>query len=265
MGIGNLQQALSLYGKPRGTPYAQLYFDSTPLRHEAAQAFLARLGDDSSTYLWRVYAAREALHLLRTDRGELERRQTLQLARNSAEEVLHPPDDTQVFGDPSALTDAYDGGEIVKLPVPYLAARGVAVDPGMGSLAASIGEQPGDYRGLRREALATLAYIGGQVQRIAHTRARLIVTSSVRDSKYQKALRATDIEATDNYSLHTTGYAFDVARHYASHAQALAFQFVLDRLTALNLVAWVREPQAIHVTVAHDAQRLEAPMGVRGG
>jgi hypothetical protein len=265
MGIGNLRQALSLYGKPAGIPYGQLYFDSTPLRHEAAQRFLARLGDDSSTYLWRVMAAREALRLLRTDRGELERRERLQTARNSAEELLHPPDKTEAFADPSALAGAYDDGNIVALPVPYLRAHGVAIDRGMGALAAGIGEQPSRYRGLRREALATLAYIGRQVQRISRSRGRLIVTSTVRDAKYQRTLASTDVEATDTYSLHTTGYAFDIARDYTSRAQALAFQFVLDRLTALNLVAWVREPRAIHVTVAHDAQRLEAPLGVRGG
>jgi hypothetical protein len=265
MGVGNLRQALSLYGAPNGIPYAQLFFDSTPQRHEASQRFLARLGDDSSTYLWRVNAAREALHLLRSDRDELERRQELQTRRNSAEVLLHPPDKTETFEDPGALGDAYDDGEIVPLPVPYLHAHGIAIDRGMGSVAASIGEQPDRYRGLRREALATLAYIGRQVRQIANTRSRLILTSTVRDEKYQRALASTDIEATDNYSLHTTGYAFDVARNYASRAQALAFQFVLDRLTALDLVAWVREPHAIHVTVAHDAERLEAPLGVRGG
>ena len=60
----------------------------------------------------------------------------------------------------------------------------------------------------------------------------LIVTSTVRDKDYQRVLAATDHEATHAYSLHTTGYAFDIARVYRSRAQALAFQFVLDRLTA---------------------------------
>jgi hypothetical protein len=212
-----------------------------------------------------VHAAREALRLLRTDRGELERREQLQTQRNSAEVLLHPPDKTKAFGDPDALGNAYDDGEIVALPPHYLRDHGVVIDRGMGAMAASIGQQPARYRGLRREALATLAYIGRQVRQIAGRRGRLILTSTVRDESYQRALAATDIEATDSYSLHTTGYAFDVARDYASRAQALAFQFVLDRLTALNLVAWVREPRAIHVTVAHDAERLEAPLGVRGG
>ncbi len=31
---------------------------------------------------------------------------------------------------------------------------------------------------------------------------------------------------------------------------------MLDRLQALNLITWVREPAAIHVTVAGDADRL---------
>ncbi|HEY3020173.1 MAG TPA: hypothetical protein VGJ32_08275, partial [Solirubrobacteraceae bacterium] len=265
MGIGNLRQALSIYGAPRGVPYVQLYFDATPLLHEAAQQFLARLGDDSSTYLWRVLAAREVMRLLRDDRGELERRARLQTARNSAEVLLHPPDDTETFTDPDALAGAYDDGDLVTLPGAYLRAHGVAADRGMGALAATVGADPARYRGLRREALATLAYVGTQVRRISRARAPLRVTSTVRDERYQRALLATDPEATGGYSLHTTGYAFDVARDYASREQALAFQAVLDRLTALNLIAWVREPGAIHVTVASDAQRLEEPMGVQPG
>jgi hypothetical protein len=68
---------------------------------------------------------------------------------------------------------------------------------------------------------------------------------------------AANIEATHGYSLHTTGYAFDIRRRYSSRAQALAFQFMLDRLQAMNLIAWVREPDAIHVTVSSSARRLE--------
>jgi hypothetical protein len=55
------------------------------------------------------------------------------------------------------------------------------------------------------------------------------------------------------YSLHTTGYAFDVARSYASARQAAAFQFVLDRLTATGAIAYIRESTAIHVAVASNA------------
>ena len=132
----------------------------------------------------------------------------------------------------------------------------------MGSLAGAVGEKPELYRGLRREALATLAYIGRQVRAVAGSRTALRVTSTVRDSQYQKHLLAVDVEATDNYSLHTTGFAFDISRAYASRAQAYAFQAVLDRLTALNLIAWLREPAAIHVAVSADAARLERSTGV---
>ena len=75
------------------------------------------------------------------------------------------------------------------------------------------------------------------------------MTSTVRDEAYQQQLVRRNREATRNYSLHTTGWAFDVARDYASRRQALAFQFVLDRLQVLDAIAWVREPGAIHITV----------------
>ena len=38
------------------------------------------------------------------------------------------------------------------------------------------------------------------------------MTSTVRDSRYQRVLAARNIEATRNFSLHTTGWAFDIAR-----------------------------------------------------
>jgi hypothetical protein len=84
----------------------------------------------------------------------------------------------------------------------------------------------------------------------------LSLTSTVRDEAYQRLLVSRNREATRNYSLHTTGWAFDVARRYRSGRQARAFQFVLDRLQVLNAIAWVREPAAIHVTASADARAL---------
>ena len=81
----------------------------------------------------------------------------------------------------------------------------------------------------------------------------LIVTSAVRDRSYQKQLGRKNAEATDAYSLHTTGWSFDVLREYESDAQASAFQFVLDRLQALGVIDYAVEPSAIHVTVSGDA------------
>jgi hypothetical protein len=78
----------------------------------------------------------------------------------------------------------------------------------------------------------------------------------VRDQSYQRRLLRRNTEATGAYSLHTTGYAFDIERRYRSPKQAEAFQFMLDRLQALNIIAYAREPRAIHVTVSGDARVL---------
>ena len=50
------------------------------------------LGDDSSTYLWRVLAAREIMRQYRADPEALQREAVLQSHKASAEEVLHPAD-----------------------------------------------------------------------------------------------------------------------------------------------------------------------------
>ena len=121
----------------------------------------------------------------------------------------------------------------------------------------------GDRATTRRRVLAGAGAVamaggilGGGVRAIAGTSRPLVLTSSVRDERYQALLVRRNIEATRAYSLHTSGWAFDIARSYANRKQALAFQYLLDRLTALDLIAWVREPGAIHVTVAGDADRL---------
>jgi len=254
MGIGNLQDVLRAYGDERAS-YAQVYFDSTPTRNAAVQRRLAAFGDDSSNYLWKLYAAREIMRLHREDRGELARLEALQTAKNSAEEVLHPPGSTPRFGMPAELRAAWDEGKIQALPDDP-ARTGLARAPSMGELAPRIGAVPGLYRGLRPEALALALYIGAQTRAFAGGQGPLMVTSTVRDQEYQRRLVRGNHEATHNYSLHTTGWAFDIARNYRSRRQALAFQFVLDRLQVLDAIAWVREPGAIHVTAADDGKAL---------
>jgi len=254
MGIGNLQDVLRAWGPDRPS-YAQLYFDSTPTRHVDVHRRLAAFGDDSSNYLWKLYAAREIMRRHREDPGELARLELLQTAKNSAEEVLHPAESTARFGTPAVLAAAWDEGEIRVLPDDPVR-TGLARDPRMGELASPIGAVPGLYRGLRPEALATALYIGAYTRAYAGGDAPLIVTSAVRDEQYQARLVRGNGEATRNYSLHTTGWAFDIARAYRSRRQALAFQFVLDRLQVLNAIAWVREPDAIHITAAGGSDGL---------
>ncbi|MDP2711814.1 MAG: hypothetical protein Q8O56_11405, partial [Solirubrobacteraceae bacterium] len=254
MGIGNLQNVLRDYGED-DVSYARLYFDSTPQEHAAAYRRLASLGDDSATYLWRIAAAREIMRLYRSDPDELDRISELQNAKNSAEEVLHPRAESEVFASPSELRDAYDDGRIVALPRARLLQRGIAIDRGMGELAGRIDRPRTLYRGLREPALALLAYIGAGVKAISGDEP-LVVTSTVRDERYQRLLVRRNNQATRNYSLHTTGWSFDVLREYRSRDQARAFEFMLARLQSHDLIAWVREPAAIHVTVSAEAEQI---------
>jgi hypothetical protein len=47
-----------------------------------------------------------------------------------------------------------------------------------------------------------------------------------------------------------------VSRHYRDHKQALAFQYLLDRLQAWNLIAWGRGGQRLAIVAGPDAQKL---------
>jgi len=255
MGVGNLQEVIALSGEEEPS-YAQLYFEATPARNPQVQARLASFGDDSSTYLWKVHAAAEIMRLYRRDPSGLARLESLHAHKNSAEEVLHPPGVTPSFATPESLEAAWDEGAVRAFPA-RARITGLARDPTMGELAGALGVPRGMYRGLRPGALAMALYIGAQVRAYAGGDSPLLVTSTVRDEEYQRLLVDRNREATRRYSLHTTGWAFDVARSYRSGRQAQAFQFVLDRLQVLNAIAWVREPDAIHITVSRDAEALE--------
>jgi hypothetical protein len=253
MGVGNLQGALAAYGGG-DVSYVALYFGSTPLRHSRAFDRLAALGDDSATYLWRVLAAREIMRLYRSDRPELLRLQALHARKATAEEVLHPRGSTRIYAFPADIAGARASGELRPLPS-NAAELHLRIDPGMGELARKLHRRPALYRALRPEALATLIYIAAGAHEISGE-SPLTVTSAVRDLRYQRLLVKGNVQATHAYSLHTTGYAFDILRRYRSRAQAGAFQFMLDRLTALNLISWAVEPSAIHITVSSDARQL---------
>jgi hypothetical protein len=177
MGIGNLQRALSLYGES-DIPYTQLYFDSTPLNHAEAWRLLYALGDDSSTYLWRILAAKRLMKLYRTDRPSLD----AVIAGSS------PP----LAGAPRVLAP----GHGLRFP------KSAKLVP----RAATVAET-----------------IGSDVQQIS--------------GSSPLTIRAA------------TGRTFYVSRIYRSHRQAVAFQFMLDRLSALSLIDWGRKFDLIAVTV----------------
>jgi hypothetical protein len=237
MGVGNLQRALKAYGNS-DIPYAQLFFDSTPVRHAAAWNVLAALGDDSSTYLWRIGAAKNIMSLYRDDPRKVAQQQVLQ-SGPSGEHVLRPPDTTPSFPDDAALrTD-----QLVVLDGPAL------------RLSHALAAAPAGNRALREDALKVLRYLAAGVREVSRT-APIVVTAATRSvaAEDRDTRGAFGVEAPP--SEHTTGYAFDLSRRYRTPAQAQAMQFWLDRLNALNLIAWAREPATIHVTVGPLAGEL---------
>jgi hypothetical protein len=254
MGMGNLQGVLDAFG-PAEHGWVEVYFGSTPRRHREAYAKLAGFNDDSSNYLWKIEAAMDVMKQFREEPDALRARAALHTAKASAEEVLHPASETERFEDPDDLEAAWDDEEIVAFPdLPGI--TGLRRDGRMGELARRVGAPAALYRGLRPAALALALYLGAEVRAIAGDTTALRVTSTVRDQAYQAQLVRRNREATRKYSLHTTGWAFDVARRYRNRAHAQAFQYALDRLRSLNLIAYAREPGAIHITVSSDAKAL---------
>jgi soluble lytic murein transglycosylase-like protein len=263
MGIGNLRTLIDTYVSPRrparstrltveryGLSWPQLYYDSSPTRNPRTWDLLTDLGDDSRHYLFKVLASREMLRLAREDPDELRRQIELQTAKASAEEVLRPESRYAPYDDDADLRRAYKREELVPLPndpvrLAYRPSRQ------MGYLARRLDQPRILYRGLRPEALATLLYLAKEYRRIAGKAARpLRVTSTVRDLPYQDLLIATNIQATREFSLHTTGFAIDIAK---PRAQA-PLRFLLERLQALDAISWVEEPGAFHLTVGPEAE-----------
>ena len=72
--------------------------------------------------------------------------------------------------------------------------------------------------------------MAASVRELSGAATPLQVTSAVRDREYQDLLVRSNPQATEEYSLHTTGWSFDIRRDYESKKQAQAFQYVLDRL-----------------------------------
>jgi hypothetical protein len=223
MGIGNLQGVLGAYGDDDAS-YAQVFFDSAPNNHPRAYRLLMRLGDDSKTYLWRVLASHEVMRLYRDDRARLERLAGLQESAPSGELVLHPPDRTKVFETEDDLSAAYLDGELRPFPN----------EPRRYGLRRAPGIEDELLWGLRPRAFELAVYMARGVREVGGTSAPLTVTRLVRPGA----------------GMHSTGYAFDVSREYRTGAQAEAFQYMLDRLQALNLIAWTRSSKTIHVTAS---------------
>jgi hypothetical protein len=251
MGIGNLQAALRAYRAKR-ISCLRLYFDSAPDRHRRAWQILESMNDDSRHYYFKVLAAKEIMRLYRHDRPRLAVLATLHSHKLSGEEAYRPASSTPKFRRPRQVRAAWRRHALVQLP----RGAGLRYDRSLGEIARRLHRKRALYRGLRPAAATTLEYIGRRVRELSGGRGSLIVTSALRDLRYQRILLAGNPNATAGYSLHTTGYAFDIAREYRSRRQAAAFQFVLERLQSRGMIEWIREPAAIHVAVMTRARYL---------
>ena len=240
MGVGNLQRALKAYGDERH-----------PLRPAVLRLHAAapRRGLEGPRG-----ARRRLLHLPVADRrGQghheaLPRRTRRQLARPrtrcrtgpSAEHVLRPPQSHPGLRRRRRAAAATT-----------LVARR---RPGAAAVARAGRRRRAGERALRDPPRSLLRYLAlGVREAIAQDRAadrdrRPRAASRPRSAaRVGAGVEAAPVDAHDRLRLRRR-------RAYRSPAQAQALQFWLDRLTALNLIAWVREPTVIHVTVGPLAQ-----------
>ncbi len=244
MGIGNLQSVLRLYNGGHPVPYVQLYFDTAPERHAAAFRLLQGFGDDSSLYYWRILGAVQLMHLYRTDRAQLVREISWQLADDAGGTTLHPPGDPPRWSTPAQLSAAYRRRVLVPLPS-NARALGLAYDSSLGAQARAVSAPRSLYRGLRPVALHELEVLADRIRSLSGA-SPLRLAATVQDTKYQQA-------AGFARPLAATGWQFQIARRYRSGAQAGAFQDLLDRLQSLDLIAWAPDGGLIDITVASDA------------
>jgi hypothetical protein len=253
MGIGNLTGAVQRYaGAGSGAnvrslvsrlklSYAKLAFDSTPIHHAAAYNWISQFGDDSSSYYWRVLAARRIMQLYRTNLPELQRVDARETAAPAGEAALLPPS-TPSFDSRGALAAAKSDGTLSAVPI--------------GTAAEKAGIAPDGALHLRPEALAALLYIAAGTRALGTPAGSLQVTAATTDTADLAASAQASHGLSDGDPAHATGYAFDIARRYVNHEQALAFQFMLDRLSTLNLITWQRYGREVHVVAGPGAAVL---------
>jgi hypothetical protein len=259
MGIGNLASVARAYTGRQddavdavvgdgGIDYARLYFDSSPTVHRAAWERLASFGDDSQTYYWRVLAALGVMHLFRSDPARLERLAKLHDDLPSAELVLHPPSTRGRFVDAPQLEIAVARGVLV--PIRAGSGAHFAIDPQLERIAARLGENTDTYVALRPRAARLLTFLTAKVYELSGEHRPLAVTRATYDDGSAAALTPRDPGTAAHAGVHATGFAFDIRRRYGSGAQAAAFQWTLERLEALGLIAWTRGRSVIHLVVS---------------
>ena len=261
MGIGNLESVLRAYAHaPDDVPigdlvsgdhlsYPEVFFNSGPDSHRKAYELLSGFGDESSQYLWKILASRSrSSTCTATTASASQETATLATNKASMEEVFHPENETEVFQTPDDISNALDDGDLV--PLPDEPALGWEPNKDIGELADQLDQSPELYRALRPEALATLTYLAGLVREQSGAATPLQVTARCATAPTRTSSCSRTSRRPPEYSLHTTGWAFDIRRDYESKKQARSFQYQLDHLRSIGLLDYAVEPGAIHVTVS---------------
>jgi hypothetical protein len=208
MGMGNLQTLLRRYGDENAS-YARLFFDTAPMRKPSAYNLLSSLGDDSSTYTWKVLAAREIMRMSRNNPQQLGRLAGLESTGGPAARRLYPDGVPEKNAQP-------------RKPPAYLSQLGLRL---RGDAQSDYAPDPGTE--------AVLTYMAAGVRAISG----------------QSPLTVSQAH----------GVGIEVWRKYRSHKQALAFQYMLDRLQAWNLIAWGRGDSTLAIAVGPDAAKVLPP------
>ncbi|HET7568943.1 MAG TPA: DUF5715 family protein [Gaiellaceae bacterium] len=248
LGVTGLAGTIARFGA--GEPsYAQLYFGSAPNRRQDVYARLTGHGPAAYDFYWHVRAADRVLRLYRGNPRKLEWEDAQQHRKSSAEEVLHPRPAGHEFRTPAQLLSAWRHHRLVRIPGDTRRTH-VVVEP-LGAMARTYHRPRRLYRGLRRGALGVLLAVAKNVHRLAGGSIHL--TSAVRDDRYQAALMQVNANAARTYSTHTTGYTFDIGRATLGRGQERALVWTLNRLTAMNAVAYIVESGCYHVNVSSRA------------
>ncbi len=249
----------------RGLTWARVFFDTGPVRNAAAYRLLSRLGDDSPTYYWRVLAAREIMRLWREDPAAVRDLAALHTAKASAEEVLHPPDETIRFvrpgrrgggvAEPAAAAAARRSRPSRALRRPDDGRARPEARAGAGALPWAARRGARDAR-VHRRARACAERCHSPARGDEHRQGRGIPASP---SPLEPRGDAAATRCTRPGSPSTSGAATSRLRRHGRSSTCST------RSTARGLIAWVREPGAIHVTVSSAAVAARGRTARAGG
>ena len=177
-----------------------------------------------------------------------------QTAKDSAEEVLHPPGSTPRFATPAALQQAWADEQIVALPANERV-TGLRADPRMGELAPRSARRRRSTEGCVPRRSPPRSTSAPRCARCPARRRSSSPRPCATTPTSSCSSRATARRPATTRCTPPAGRSTSRAS-YRSKAHALAFQFVLDRLQVLDAIAWAREPDAIHITAAPEGKAL---------